>query len=117
MGPTSQPMPSRCRASEPVAPLLRAVIDAQPQIKGSSHFALVLSFQRAKGLAKYGTELHTFNGRDAMRDFEEEVVDALQYGIQAIMEDPSRAADLLAAAGFLLAQLTKAATIAGRGAP
>ena len=114
MEPTSQPMPSRCRASEAVAPFIRTVIDAQPQIKGSSHFALVLSFQRAKGLAKYGTELHTFNGRDAMRDFEEELMDALQYGTQAMMEDPARVGEVLAAVAFLQTQLVKVTAIIGK---
>ena len=77
-------------------------------------FDSALTRQRAKGLDKYGIELHTFNGRSALRDFAEEIADALQYGTQAIMEDPLRAAEVLEAVAFLQAQLVKVATIVGK---
>ena len=114
---TDQPNPSPCLASIPVWPTVMAALESRPILRGAGRFLGVLVAQRAKGLAKYGTELHTFNGRDAMRDFEEEIADALQYGIQAIMENPARATGVLEAVTFLQAQLVKAATIIGKGAP
>jgi len=37
------------------------------------------------GVSKYGTELHTHNGRCPLKDLEEELLDALQYAKQAQM--------------------------------
>ena len=42
--------------------------------------------RQAKGIATYGRSLETFNGRDAHRDLEEELLDALQYNAQQRME-------------------------------
>ncbi len=39
-----------------------------------------------QGIQTYGTPLQTFNGRDALRDCLEELVDATLYLMQAIME-------------------------------
>lgn len=39
------------------------------------------------GKAKYGTELQSFNGRDALQDLYEELLDASQYIKQKIVED------------------------------
>ena len=49
-------------------------------------FAEILASQCAKGEAKYGTRLETFNGRDALNDALTELVDAIQYVVQAKME-------------------------------
>lgn len=51
-----------------------------------SVFEQVLAHQEAKGLAKYNTVLQTHNGRDPLIDALGEIVDALQYLVQAIME-------------------------------
>lgn len=51
--------------------------------------ALLPMYLRARqeiGLARYGSELQTFNGRDAIRDLTEELVDGLQYAVQVAME-------------------------------
>jgi shikimate 5-dehydrogenase len=43
--------------------------------------------ERARiGLERYGRPLETFNGRDALRDAREEVVDGFQYVTQLLME-------------------------------
>lgn len=39
-----------------------------------------------QGVKTYGTPLQTFNGRDALQDCLEEIIDALLYLIQAMME-------------------------------
>lgn len=38
------------------------------------------------GLERYGQELRTHNGRDAMRDLREELLDAMAYAAQAMGE-------------------------------
>lgn len=43
----------------------------------------------AVGLATYGDFLREGNGRDALADEYQEVVDGLQYAFQSFMEDPS----------------------------
>lgn len=47
-------------------------------------FAEILAAQCAKGEAKYGTRLQTFNGR--RRDLLPELVDSFQYAVQEEME-------------------------------
>ena len=42
--------------------------------------------RRDLGIEKYGQELHTFNGRDARKDAEEEILDCLQYVTQLGLE-------------------------------
>jgi len=42
------------------------------------------------GIATYGEELHTHNGRDVLQDFMEELLDAIQYHTQLEMEQPSQ---------------------------
>ena len=46
----------------------------------------LLTARQAKGLETYGRPLETFNGRDVHRDLLEELVDAVQYAVQAQME-------------------------------
>lgn len=50
----------------------------------------VLLQRRARGIQKYGTSLKTFNGRDWKWDLLEEMLDALQYLMQGILEDMER---------------------------
>lgn len=45
-----------------------------------------LQARTALGIERYGTPLQTFNGRDALRDAYEEVLDAAKYLKQALME-------------------------------
>lgn len=42
--------------------------------------------RREAGTKKYGTELQTFNGRDAMVDLYQELLDAVMYTRQALAE-------------------------------
>jgi len=39
------------------------------------------------GIKKYGTALHSFNGRDAVNDANQELIDAIQYIFQAHLEN------------------------------
>lgn len=45
-----------------------------------------LEFRAELGEAKYGTRLHTFNGRDPLIDLYEELLDALVYAVQYSLE-------------------------------
>ena len=54
-------------------------------------FESVLEQQSAKGLAKYGTPLKTFNGRNPLLDLLGELVDAVVYCSQAILEQRAKA--------------------------
>jgi hypothetical protein len=46
--------------------------------------------RKAVGLKRYGTLLQPFNGRDALRDLYEELLDAAQYVRQEIEERDAR---------------------------
>ena len=52
-------------------------IEVADQVK--ARFCHYIDERTAIGVEKYGEPLRTFNGRDAVRDFTEELVDALQY--------------------------------------
>ena len=45
-----------------------------------------LQFRRSQGITKYGRELQSFNGRDALMDAYQEALDLAVYLRQAIME-------------------------------
>ncbi len=72
--------------------------DQPPPVRGkklvASHardfFEAVLQHQEAKGLRKYGTPLETFNGRNPLLDLLGELVDAVMYCSQAILERMAR---------------------------
>jgi hypothetical protein len=49
-------------------------------------FIRMLAEREKQGIATYGRSLETFNGRDALRDIKEELIDAWQYLIQLEME-------------------------------
>ena len=51
-----------------------------------SEFVRMLDERERKGVETYGTTLQTFNGRDAIRDLKEELIDAFQYACQIELE-------------------------------
>jgi hypothetical protein len=64
------------------------------QPESTEVFALVhadLDARNRKGTAEYGSPLYTFNGRDALWDAYEEVLDLAVYLRQTIEEDRLRA--------------------------
>lgn len=50
------------------------------------HVIADLREREKKGIQTYGTTLQTHNGRDALRDLYEELLDACQYLKQLMME-------------------------------
>jgi hypothetical protein len=54
----------------------------------------LLERRQSVGLQRYGRPLETWNGRDAVRDLLEELIDALQYAVQVRMELDDRDAEL-----------------------
>jgi DNA polymerase III epsilon subunit-like protein len=75
-----QPKPSRSAQSQPVLPSL---LERVPR---GGVVAEQLHLRSALGKVRYGEELHTHNGRDALADYREEILDALQYAHQAYLE-------------------------------
>lgn len=71
---SEQPMPKWSAASKTVAPVVDVALGA------------TIDAQRRKGVARYGTALHTFNGRPPHKDLLPELVDAVHYSVQAEME-------------------------------
>lgn len=65
-----QPKPKRTTRSE-------SVTDAAIKL---------LQDRRKIGLKTYGSELLTFNGRDALKDFRDEIADGYVYMTQKVME-------------------------------
>ncbi len=55
-------------------------------LSGSALTVAALAQRKQLGLARYGRPLQAFNGRDAMRDAREEVLDLVVYLRQAIEE-------------------------------
>lgn len=45
-----------------------------------------IKLREAKGIAKYGTSLYTYNNRNALQDLYEELLDACQYLKQLLLE-------------------------------
>lgn len=90
MTPASQPQPAptRERASAPVLP--DVIHDAE--LLGSDQLSAAVRadlIERADaGVKKYGTPLMTHNGRDALWDFYQEMLDAIMYARQEEMETP-----------------------------
>lgn len=98
--------PVMSERSRPVWPVVeRALeVDSAEALARMTGLDRALEWQRAKGLAKYGVELHTYNGRDEMRalgeptDIEQEAADLLMYAVREAMEarelgDPRRVVD------------------------
>lgn len=65
-----QPAPTPDPRSRPVTSALRALLDERER----------------RGIATYGTTLHTHNGRSSPRDLVEELIDGAQYALQWEME-------------------------------
>lgn len=61
-----------------------------PALSTVSRIEAVLRQQSVKGLFSYGTSLSTHNGRNALRDASEELVDYLVYLRQSIEEQLNR---------------------------
>ena len=70
MSGAAQPEPSPKRGKQNVANLVLADIQARVEM----------------GMEKYGTELQTFNGRDALMDAYQEAIDLVMYLRQEIAE-------------------------------
>lgn len=68
-----QEKPTRNNLSKPVEPVFLTLLDKTVQD----------SFKY--GVNKYGTELHSFNGRSELQDLAEELVSALRYATQLDM--------------------------------
>ena len=81
----SQPLPVQNSDSRPVLPHLRADLAAMPT-PAPPWIAQALDARARVGVERYGTALHTHNGRDAIQDLTEELLDALQYLAQARLE-------------------------------
>ena len=83
---TPQPAPSQSN-HKPIIAEIRAVLHEAPR----QYFdALMqdLEDRSRMGFDKYGTMLKPFNGRDALVDMYQELLDALMYNLQAMVEDP-----------------------------
>jgi len=69
---TAQPLP--VAGSVDVTPVARAL------------FLTMLLDREVKGVETYGRSLQTMNGRDAIRDLMEELIDGWQYAVQIQIE-------------------------------
>lgn len=74
----SQPPPTATARSEAVMPIvLQWLLTSGREVLGAD-----LEARTAKGVQTYGAPLMTHNGRDALQDLYEELLDALQYMTQ-----------------------------------
>jgi hypothetical protein len=78
-----QPAPDSCAMSASVVDALLA----DPQV--SPRVVELLLARREQGRERYGTELTTYNGRDADLDLLQELVDGLKYAKQSALERPT----------------------------
>jgi len=76
---TPEPAPTKSAASQPVGPRLLA-------LPMSDELRAALTERIEFGKKKYGTELHTHNGRNPRVDALQEGLDLNQYLMQAVME-------------------------------
>lgn len=76
--------------SEQSRPVLEWLMQDQGHLMRGSVWDLLES-RTALGIQRYGQALHSYNGRDALQDCLEEVIDAIQYAAQMSMEgrDPN----------------------------
>lgn len=84
-----QPAPTRSERSQPVGPVALDALcpaDADPSVNPYREVRDALEARLAVGVERYGTALHTHNGRDALRDALEEALDGMQYAQQANLE-------------------------------
>lgn len=100
---TSTEIRRRLQAREPVADLIpKAVLDlmydvgeqpAPSKNEGPAVWDLVIEDMRARdqlGRSRYGTPLQPFNGRKALRDVYEELLDTVVYMRQLLFEEEGR---------------------------
>jgi hypothetical protein len=80
--PDSQAMPKLSDKSKPVKPFVVEMLG----LSFDDPLNLKLAERSALGKKRYGMELHSFNGRNPVKDFIEEIVDGIQYCGQAMME-------------------------------
>lgn len=90
-----QPLPTQAPLSEPVLPVVTRKVIAHGialDYKESLLRDICADIKERTdlGVQRYGTPLHTFNGRVAARDLYEELVDATQYAVQQYMEESSK---------------------------
>jgi hypothetical protein len=78
-----QPQPTRDPRSVSVLPLATEMVSHSPHTLWAIP---ALEARTQLGKARYGDALHTYNGRDPVRDLREEILDAVQYLAQAIAE-------------------------------
>lgn len=101
-----QPLPTRDPRSVPVLPLAVAPLRHSPH----TLWAIAALEQRTRlGVVRYGQPLHTYNGRDSLRDLREEVLDAWQYLTQACAEGRIAPEDALVMEGDLTSLLARLA--------
>lgn len=87
-GAAKQPAPSPLDPRrQPVFPSALARLPTGP-------FRDLVAAREAVGVATYGETLHSFNGRDALRDALEELADAFVYLEQLALEQPARKYDV-----------------------
>ena len=61
--------------------------------RAREEFLRMLAGREQVGIRTYGTTLQTFNGRDAIQDAKEELIDAWQYLVQIEMERAHQPSD------------------------
>ena len=88
---TPEPPPELSERSEPVFPfIIEQLRNAKYNTETANWLADLLEERRNFGLQKYGQELHTHNGRDAIEDARQELGDLVVYLTQASMEGRSK---------------------------
>lgn len=95
---SDQPDPSMSADSSPITPWLVEYLRKQ----GEHAIADLVVHRRGQGIERYGVELHSFNGRRALKDQAQELVDLIMYQAQELVEgddkivyDLNRAIDIL----------------------
>lgn len=84
---TPEPPPEASERSEPVFPfIIEELRNAKYNTETSSWLADLLEERRNFGIEKYGQELHTHNGRDAIEDARQEFGDLVVYLTQGVLE-------------------------------
>lgn len=80
-----QPAPTTSAQSRAVLPCA-LITCAQTHYGVARSLCDALAARADLGIARYGTPLQTHNGRDAIRDLREELLDAIMYATQAQLE-------------------------------
>lgn len=89
-GHLEQPPPVR-NDGPSIQSLVRDDLDAWPALGDTRHqVASDIGGREQVGIERYGTTLQAFNGRDALRDAYEELLDGATYARQAMAEASTR---------------------------